>query len=160
MPILRSGAPRARRDGLLHQRADAAPVEHLERIVLEDPLLEIDGDERGLGVVAAVAVGRLREVVGAEREELGVSGQLVGDDAGARQLDHRADLVRQSTPSRARIASAVVLAASRVVCISSLRADARNHHVGARVDARASQLARRFEDRAHLHRVDLGKDDA
>lgn len=39
--------------------------------------------------VAGEAEGRLREVVGAKAEEIGVLGDLVGDHAGARQLEHR-----------------------------------------------------------------------
>ena len=34
---------------------------------------------------------RLREIVGAEREELGVARDLAGHEASAGQLDHRAD---------------------------------------------------------------------
>ena len=83
-------------------------------------------------------------------------GELVGDDARARQLDHRPDvIVERRRPRSAITSSATALAASRVTCISSLRADARNHHVGPRVDAAALQVAGGLEDRAHLHRVDL-----
>ena len=34
----------------------------------------------------------LREVVGAEREEVGVLGDAVGEEARPRQLDHRPDV--------------------------------------------------------------------
>ena len=52
-------------DGVLDERADTVLVEHLEGIDLQDLLVEIDGQERG-DVVAAVAEGHLREVVGTE----------------------------------------------------------------------------------------------
>lgn len=73
------------RNRFAHERPDAAAIEHLERVVLEDLLFEIARDERGLGVIAAVAEGRLREVVRSETEELRVVGDLIGNRARARQ---------------------------------------------------------------------------
>ena len=49
-------------------------------------------------VVAAEAEGHLRQVVGAEREELGLLGDLVGRQGGAGDLDHRADQVLDLRP--------------------------------------------------------------
>ena len=46
---------------------------------------------RALDVVAREAEGGLGEVVRAEGEELRVGGDLAGGEAGAWQLDHRAD---------------------------------------------------------------------
>ena len=77
-----------------HQVADAVLVEHLERVALEDAVLEVVGEELPLGVVAREAERRLGEVVRAERAEVGDLGDLVGPDARARQLDHRAAQVR------------------------------------------------------------------
>ena len=57
------------------------------------PVLEVPRQELALGVVAGEAERRLRQVVRAEREEVGLLGDLVGADAGPRQLDHRADEV-------------------------------------------------------------------
>ena len=53
-------------------------------------MLEVVREELALGVVAREAQRRLGEVVRAERAEVGELGDLVGPDAGARQLDHRA----------------------------------------------------------------------
>src|SRR5262249_42674801 len=70
-----------------HELADSIAVERLERVAREDLVLEVVREELALGVVAREAERRLREVVGAEREEVGVLGDLVGTDARARQLD-------------------------------------------------------------------------
>ena len=70
MPILRSGRVlRPRSTPIAHQRADAVGVDRGERILLEDLLVLIDLQELP-DVVAREAEGQLRQVVGAEREEL------------------------------------------------------------------------------------------
>ena len=46
-------------------------------------------------VVAREAHGGLRQIVGAEAEELGFFGDLVGGEGGARDLDHGADHIMQ-----------------------------------------------------------------
>jgi hypothetical protein len=66
-------------DGHLDQLADAGLVERLERVVLEDALRRSRAGSPD--VVAAVAEGHLREVVGAEAEEVGLLGDLVGGEA-------------------------------------------------------------------------------
>src|SRR6266511_4589686 len=76
----------------LHELADAFLVEYLEWVVLQQLALDIRRQEAP-GIVAAQAKRRLRQVVGAEREELGLSGDLVGGEGGARELDHDADQV-------------------------------------------------------------------
>ena len=66
-----------------------------------------------LDVVAREAERGLREVVGAEREEVGLLGDAVRHEAGARQLDHRADdhvevlaaLLLDHPPTSSRISS-------------------------------------------------------
>ena len=52
--------------------------------------MHVQRNELGLGVVTRETERRLREVVGAKAEEICVKGDLVGDHAGARQLEHRA----------------------------------------------------------------------
>jgi hypothetical protein len=86
------------------QLADAVDVERDERIVLEDAGAPV-GAEEAAGVVAADAEGGLRQVVGAEREELGALGDLARPERGARQLDHRADQIG-GLPPVSRTASA------------------------------------------------------
>ena len=50
-------------DGVLDELADTLLVEHLERVNLQNLLVEVDGQERG-DVIAALSVGHLREVFG------------------------------------------------------------------------------------------------
>ena len=53
-------------------------------------MLEVVGEELALGVVTGEAHRGLGQVVRAERAEVRHLGDLVGADARARQLDHRA----------------------------------------------------------------------
>ena len=78
--------------GLANQLSHAVLVEDLERVVLQDALVEVDRQELA-DVVAREAQRHLRQVVGAEREELGDLGNLVGGHGCAGNLDHRADHV-------------------------------------------------------------------
>src|SRR3954470_8976393 len=79
-------------DADLDELADAFLVERDEGIDRQDALGHV-GAEEARGIVTADAVRRLREVIGAEREELGALRDLGREQAGARQLDHCADLI-------------------------------------------------------------------
>ena len=80
-----------------------ALVERGERVRLADLLVEVERHERGLDVVAGEAQAHLGQVVGAEGEEVGVLGDVLGGDGSAllgdvlggdgsaRNLDHGAD---------------------------------------------------------------------
>src|SRR5579884_3452668 len=57
----------------LHQPADALEVDHLERVARHQVVLQVVADERAV-VVAAHAETGLRQVVGAEAEELRLPG--------------------------------------------------------------------------------------
>src|SRR5829696_608708 len=74
-----------------HEPADARSVDRLERAAVQDLGLDVAVEEAPLHVVAREPERCLREVVGSEREEVGVGGYPVRHEAGARQLDHRAD---------------------------------------------------------------------
>src|SRR5262245_15813522 len=76
----------------LDELADTIAVDRNEGIDLEDALGDI-GREEARSVIAADAIGGLRQVVGAEGEEFRGLGDLAGHQAGARQLDHGADLI-------------------------------------------------------------------
>ena len=69
-----------------HQLADSRTVQHLERIVVDDVLLEIERQETA-GVIPREPPCRLRQVVRAEREELCLAGDLVGGERGALLAD-------------------------------------------------------------------------
>ena len=68
----------------------------LKRRAIEDPCGGVGGQEARFGIVARQPESGLGEVVGSEGEERGLLGQVVGDQACARQLDHRADDVVRS----------------------------------------------------------------
>src|SRR3954468_6625968 len=76
-------------DGNPDQLADAVDVERLERISGEDAVVEIVRQETPLGIVAGEAERRLRQVVGAEGEELGVERELTRAERCTWKLDHR-----------------------------------------------------------------------
>ena len=76
----------------LHQLAHTLLVQVGERIGLVDLLVVVIAEEL-TGVIAAEAEGHLREVVGTEGEELCLGGDLVGQQGGAGDLDHGADLI-------------------------------------------------------------------
>src|SRR5436309_12167401 len=82
----------AARDADLDELADAVAIHRDERIDLQNALGDIDAEESGR-VVAADAVGRLREIVGAEREEFRRLGDIACHQARPRQLDHGANLI-------------------------------------------------------------------
>ncbi|MPM36798.1 hypothetical protein SDC9_83400 [bioreactor metagenome] len=81
------------------QLADTVPVDLGERVGRDDVVVDVGVEERALGVVTRQADPGLGEVVGAEAEVVGVVGDLVGDQSGARQLDHRADRVVERHPA-------------------------------------------------------------
>ena len=139
-------------DADAHEVADAFLVEHLERVPLEHAVLEVEGEELALGVVARHAERRLREVVRAEGEEVRDLGDLVGAQRGARQLDHR---------------PAEVLEAGRLLLHHRFGELAKPRELLAEADERVHDLderrlspallhrLRRARDRAHLHLVHL-----
>ena len=83
---------RANRASLLcshaDQRANALLVEYLERIHLQDLLVQIDREEGG-DVVTRITEGHLRQVVRTKREELGRRSDAVSGQRSTRHLDHR-----------------------------------------------------------------------
>ena len=80
-------------DGHGHELADAGLIDAGEGVLGQDLPVLVFHQETLLGVIARDAVGRLCQIVGAEREELGILGNLTGGQRGTRDLDHRAELV-------------------------------------------------------------------
>ena len=133
-----------------HQLADAVAVEDLERVALEHAVLEVVGEELPFRVVAREPERRLREVVGPERAEVGELGDLVGAHARPRKLDHRAaevlDLLGRNPLGQLSQPSELLGEPDEGV-----------HDLDVRCLAGAiGDRARRPDDRAHLHLVDLG----
>src|SRR4029077_3513881 len=81
-------APRAAAElhGHLDELPDTGLIEHLERILGQEPVLDIKGQEAAR-VVARETERRLREIVRPEGEKLGLLGNLIRRDRGTRQLD-------------------------------------------------------------------------
>ena len=92
-PIFRPGrASRPSSTAMRTSRPTPATVDRLEGADAEDAEVEVAREERGLDVVAAEAAAHLRQVVGAEGEEVGGLGDLRRAVRAARgHLDHRAD---------------------------------------------------------------------
>src|SRR5262245_34491478 len=86
----------ARGAALLHRPVDqqtyAFLIEYSEGVSLEDFLVFVVARELRV-IVAREAHRGLREIVGAEAEELGFARDLIGEQRGARDLDHSADQV-------------------------------------------------------------------
>ena len=143
----------------LHQPADPVLVDGLERISRQDLLLQVADDEVPLGVVAREPERRLRQVVGAEGEELGLRCDLAGGERGPRDLDHRAELVRHC--DSLLLLHVLRHGLEQRVHLLQLceRADKRDHDLRTRIDPALAQVAGRLDDRAHLHARYLGKED-
>ncbi len=145
--------------GHLHQLPNARLVEGGEGVLFEDAELEIRGQEV-VDVVARDAEGGLREIVGAEREELGLFGDLIGSQSGARQLDHgahhvvdlglllREDLVGDAANDGGLVAHLLD------------GPDERNHDLGMRIAALQLDRDRGLDDGARLHLGNLRERDA
>jgi hypothetical protein len=73
MPSLSVGARRAARSHPCARAGRRLDVERVERVGRQQLVLEVLGHEPALDVVAAEPERHLRQVVGAEREELGDS---------------------------------------------------------------------------------------
>src|SRR6185369_10770269 len=89
-----------------HQLADAVAVDRGERVVPQDPPVDVGREEGPLGVVPGDADRGLRQVVGAEAEEVGVGGDLVRADRCARPACSSSSAITVSTISRIRSSSA------------------------------------------------------
>ena len=86
-------------DAQPNQLTDTVGIDDLERVALEQSFLEVDRHHPALDVVTAEAERHLGEVVGAEREEVRLGGDLGGPEGGPRRLDHRPDQHLQRTAS-------------------------------------------------------------
>src|SRR5262245_25041773 len=150
---VRTRAPPAL-DTDLDELAHAFLVEDGEGIVGQHALLEIVGQELR-DVVAAVAEGHLREVVGAEREELRVLGDLVGDERRPRHLDHGADRVadRHAHLDEHGVGDLLRVLVGEPHLVDG--AGERDHDLGLHSQALLGDRAGSLQDAAHLHGVDL-----
>ena len=87
--------------GDTHHGADPFDVDADERVFGQHPLVHVIRQEAP-GIVARQTEDGLRQVIGAEAEEVGDLRDLVRDQRGTRQLDHRVGMgmpVRQPNPA-------------------------------------------------------------
>ncbi len=142
-----------------YQLPHASLIQHCERVVGQQLLLQVERQELA-DVVAAVAVGQLSQVVGAEREELGVLRDPVRDQRGPRHLDHGADRVAHVPAGlRHHLAGNPVRHLAGQLHLRH-RAGERDHDLGLHREPLSRHLAGRLHDGPHLHVVDLGEGDA
>ena len=135
-----------------HQLADAFLVERRERIVREDAVLEVAGEELPLGVVTRHAECGLGEVVRAEREEVGFDGDLVRAHTRPGQLDHRSDQIRVVEAFRRRRSFRQLAQPAQLL----RETDQGVHDLDERrLPGAVVDRLRCPDDRAHLHLVDL-----
>ena len=145
-------------DGHAHQ-LKYCRVDSLEGVILQDLLVHIQRDELGLGVVAGEAEGRLRKVVGAKAEEFGVLGDLVGDHAGARQLEHRANGDVELNALLGGNLGDDTLDDLAGLDMLGRDGDERDHDLGARVDTFLDKAGGSRGHGADLHKRQVAKDD-
>src|SRR2546427_5879393 len=146
-------------DAYPHELTDPVAVDCLERVARENPLLDVIEEELWLRVIAAVPHRGLGQIVRPEREEFGVPGDLVRDEGGPRDLDHRAELVVHGDPLPVHDALRLLLEGLSFDPQLLGQAHQRDHDLRADVDAFFLEPARRFEDGAHLHLGDFGEHD-
>ena len=91
-----------------------------------------------------------------------LSGDLAGEQRGARQLDHRADQIAASRPRPVFMTSPATRSIDRLQDVEfAPRRDQRHHDLGLdRVAGLLGHRDRRLEDRHRLRLVDLGIGDA
>ena len=121
--------------------------------------MHVQRDELSLGVVTRETESRLREVVGAKAEEVGMLRDLVGDHASARQLEHRAHgNVELDTFLGGNLRNHAL---DDLASLDMLGRDGneRNHNLGARVDAFLDKAGGGRGDGANLHERQIAKDD-
>ena len=146
-------------DGDLHELANAGAVERGEGVLLEDFRLGV-GHEEGAHVVATDAESGLGEVVGAEAEELGALGDLVGGERAARDFDHGADLIVELHLFLGHHFLGNAMDDFRLEVEFLLEADERDHHLGFHRDLFLRDIGGGFKDRTGLHLGDLRIGDA
>ena len=116
--------------------------------------------DEALVVVAAHAQTRLRQVVRAEAEELGVLSDLVGRQSSSRNFDHRADRVFDFDALFGEDRRGSFANDGCLVVELGLETGQRDHDFRMDFGAFLLQGTGRFEDRSRLHRRDFRIDDS
>mmetsp|Transcript_24801 Transcript_24801/g.71610 ORF Transcript_24801/g.71610 Transcript_24801/m.71610 type:complete len:589 (-) Transcript_24801:840-2606(-) len=153
----------------LHQLAHTVLVEYVKRVVVEDLYLLLAlpgvlhptdvGRHEVAAVVAADAKRRLREVVGAEGEELGQLGDLFRPQSGPRQLYHGAHFVGQRHAAPLKRSLGRVVDDGLLVAEFVLAGDERHHDLGHDRLALLGHLHRRLKYGLGLHLCEVREED-
>jgi len=144
-------------DTHLDQLGDAR-IERSEGVGLDDLLVEVQRHERSLDVITGEAKAGLREVVGTKREEVGVTGDVLGHDGRARELDHGADGDVKLDALLLGDGPDVLLDDGAHDLDLGLEADERDHDLGLGIKALLDEVSGGASDSLHLHDVEFGVD--
>src|SRR6266849_8414753 len=137
----------------------ALAVDHRKRVLFQDTFCQVCGQDL-VDVVARKAERSLREIVGSEAEELRLLGDLVGDQRGARQLDHRAHQVMHLRPFLGKNFLRHATYDRCLVLHLFQRGGQRDHDLGMDLDPFLGYGYRSLEDGARLQLRDLWISDA
>ena len=139
-----------------HQLAYAFAVEHLERIVGENLPVDVCR-QKAARVIAAQAKRRLRQIIRAEREEVGMLSNLAGGQSSTWQLDHSSDCVLDLHPVFAGDLAGNVVNHLGLLFQFFANGNQWHHDLQSHLLPLALHLARGFKNRAALHARDFRK---
>src|ERR1019366_339491 len=141
-------------DGHLEQLPNAFAIEHRERVLLQNALRKI-GRQELVNVVTRETEGGLREIVGAEAEELGFFGDLIGNQRCSWQLDHGSHQVFDLVLLLGKYLFRHPTHDGGLVRHLVQSAGERDHDLRFHLHAFLGDLDGSLEDGAHLHFRDL-----
>src|SRR4029450_9387023 len=145
--------------GDLHQASDAFLIDRCERIRIDDVEFGISREETA-GVIPAHSESCLGKIVGAETEELGIAGDLVGHERRARDFDHRSDEITEFGLSFLRHFGRDAADDIDLKLYPARKSHQRNHDFGADLNSVCLHFRGRFKDCARLHFGNFGINDA
>ena len=147
-------------DGQPDEPAHPGLVERLERVAPQQALFQVPRKELALRILAAKAVRRLREVVGAKAKERRVGGdELAGRQGRPDDLDHGPERDAHPRPARPLARGDPVEYALDVRKLGRA-ADLRHHHLRDGAHAAPAEGLGGVKDGADLRLVYLGVRDA
>ena len=140
-----------------HQPANALFVYRHKGVVLQNAALDVIGQKLA-GVVAGERIAGLRQIVGAEGEEIRVQGELVCGQRGARHLDHGADAgAHPDAGVRGQHCGKLALHQRAQPFQLAHMGNQRQHNLRLHFHAAHFHRAGGLRNGAHLHGVDFGK---
>ena len=145
--------------GDINKHAHATNIDRCKWVVLDDLALAVARQEAA-GVVAAHAERRLRQVIGAETEELRGFCNLIRSNGSARQLNHCAHLVIKLLTSGGHDFACNAMNGFCLQIKLALEGDQRNHHFNLGADARLLNRSGGLKDGARLHLSDFWEHNA